>query len=154
MATVELIDGKLYDRLEGAEVLKALGEGKKLLEPKEGILLTLGELSKTVLRSTPDEQSYRWVESDCNVSHLVKNTFYVERPFNVREVMRHRPNEWVGMLEKNGELYKVAFDEWRFKAVRAPIHAVVPRDFVSSQVEDITAVDLNAVIELSEEDAE
>lgn len=39
------------------------------------------------------------------------------RNFDVREEMRRRPNEWVGIVRYNGEAHLVGFDEARFKVV-------------------------------------
>ena len=37
--------------------------------------------------------------------------------FDVREEMRKRPNEWVGVVRYSGEAHLVGFDERRFKVI-------------------------------------
>lgn len=37
--------------------------------------------------------------------------------FDVREEMRKRPNEWVGVVRYSGEAHLIGFDERRFKVV-------------------------------------
>ena len=57
---------------------------------------------------------------DRTFNEIIKNDWYIKKPFDVRQAMRDKPDEWVGIVEKpNGGYLKIGFDSKRFRAVAA-----------------------------------
>lgn len=67
--------------------------------------------------------------SRADYNGLVVANWYIKKPFDVRQAMRDKPDEWVGVYEDiDGRLYKVGFDSRAFTAVIATYKADVKVD--------------------------
>lgn len=77
--------------------------------------------------------------------------WYVKKPFDVRQAMRDKPDEWVGAFKNDGEeWYKVGFDTDDFNAVYATFNSSLS---VTSDIMVIgfpTKEELDACIPLDE----
>lgn len=61
--------------------------------------------------------------SRADYNGLVVANWYIKKPFDVRQAMRDKPNEWVGaVIKSDSKLYKVGFDTDYFLPVQAPFN--------------------------------
>lgn len=104
------MDLSKYKRIYGSEVVERLLSGEHLFT-EDGTEWHYDEL----LWCRKDDQCF---SGDTPFNRLVNDFWYIIKPFDVREVMRERPNEWVGKFKtKENDWIKVGFDESRFSAI-------------------------------------
>lgn len=73
------------------------------------------------------EDGFLWYTSpfyrcgyDRTFNEIIKNDWYIPKPFDVRQAMLDRPNEWVAAFNLGGVWMKLGFDEEQMMAVEGP----------------------------------
>lgn len=109
-----------YEKIDGCEALGRLANG-------EHIFSKAGVEYKTNAHGFLFYLDYvenKWETSRIAFNNLVAQGFYIKKPFDVRQAMRDKPDEWVGVYQENdGRLYKVGFDTNRFLAVETELES-------------------------------
>lgn len=100
-----------FEKIDGREALKRLADGETILDGSNRRYL-LNWMNLVVRR---ESGAYETVND--GLKQILEKTWYVPKPFDVRQAMRDRPNEWVGAFEAKGDWYKVGFDESGFVAL-------------------------------------
>lgn len=113
-----------YEKLDGFDhALRLMREGKTVaalaLDPdknqclqdykfdKEGVLIVY--------------YAGKFNHSKLSFNRLNDRTWYIKKPFDVRQAMLDRPNEWVGaFLRNDGEWMLIGFDTQVFEATSTP----------------------------------
>lgn len=55
------------------------------------------------------------------IDRILRRDWYIPKPFDVRQAMLDRPNEWVGaFLRNDGEWMLIGFDTHAFEATSTP----------------------------------
>ena len=114
-----MIDSSKHQVFEGSEVVSYLLAGERIYD-EDGVeyyyngLLWMCEhgICKTT-KTTFNE--------------LVNRRWYKKKPFDVRQAMRNKPDEWVGAYKKStGEWLKVGFSTYHQSALVAPLKIKMP----------------------------
>lgn len=107
-----------FEKINGREALKRLADGEIIYD-------SYGTRYEVVHRPVFDEVGLYYTSKDggnaksrIEVSVVLSNKWYVPKPFDVRQAMLDRPNEWVGAYKnKDGDWLKVGFDTRNYMAV-------------------------------------
>lgn len=85
-------------------------------------------------------------------SNAITSKWFIKKPFDVRQAMRDKPDEWVGaFFDEDSESWrKVGFDFKNFKAVEVCIKDDVVTDFYKYGVSGALREELDACIPLDE----
>lgn len=67
-------------------------------------------------------------------NNLVQKTWLKKKPFDVRQAMRDKPDEWVGVFQENGDCYKIGFDNESYQAVHTLLSNDIKPDLESINV--------------------
>ncbi|WP_277640072.1 hypothetical protein [Bacteroides graminisolvens] len=143
------MDEKRFKYIETKEeVLILLGKGERLFthdmtefyyDKKKEAVMRCDYCSRPVMTSMP-------------INDLLYRGLYIKKPFDVREAMRERPNEWVGKFKDNvGLWYKVGFDSSQFRAIKVGLKSnldVVHRQRYGTEL--AYAYDLDSCIPIDE----
>lgn len=110
------MDMNRYEKIDGREALKRLADGEEIFS-KAGSSYFLRDESNHLWMRTANSMGYAGV----SVCEMLTDSWYIPKPFDVRQAMLERPNEWVGAVsEASGKFYKVGFDTDYFLPVIAP----------------------------------
>lgn len=92
------------------------------------------------------------LKSEYKVNTLISHDWYIKKPFDVRQAMRDKPDEWVGAVYKSDRdrWYKVGFDTNYFVAIEAKYDYDGPFELMSIGVERALRETLNDCIPLDE----
>ena len=147
------IDLTRFEEISGREALRRLADGLSVFE-KDGAEFSFDfETNETV-----------WVRKDgkkfvgngnaypITLEAVAGSPWYIKKPFDVRQAMRDKPDEWVGKF-RNGEgvWYKTGFDSDAMQAVEANyIFNGPPKYAPSSGVTSLRFNALDACIPLDE----
>ncbi|WP_214783347.1 hypothetical protein [Exiguobacterium sp. s183] len=104
-----------FEKIDGREALKRLLDGEKVYscESERYRLDPNGHLYYI------PNPTHHEILSFATIQDILSVNWYVPKPFDVRQTMLDRPNEWVGAFESSDVWYKVGFDSESFKAVFA-----------------------------------
>ena len=147
------IDLTRFEEISGREALRRLADGLSVFE-KDGAEFSFDfETNETV-----------WVRKDgkkfvgngnaypITLDAVAGAPWYIKKPFDVRQAMRDKPDEWVGAFFDKGSCTwrKVGFDTRNFRAVEAFITNDVVTDFYVDQVCGAVQEELDRCIPLDE----
>lgn len=101
-----------YEKIDGREALKKLADGETVY----------GRDSAEWAINENDEVIYKSIFGTCvsgtNLNDFVRHKhLFVKKPFDVRQAMLDRPNEWVGAFKQGEYWFKVGFDRTEYCAV-------------------------------------
>lgn len=121
------MDLSKYEKIDGREALDRMDKGDEVYD-RSGIKFRkiFGEI-----KYTRTDGAFKATDMPIN-TFLFEEDWYVLKPFDVRQAMRDKPDEWVGVYQDNdGRSYKVGFDTNRFLAVETELEsdASVANDF-------------------------
>lgn len=111
-----MIDLSKFEKIDGREAVRRLANGEHIFSKvgveyktnAHGFLFYLDYVEK------------KWETSRIAFNNLVAQGFYIPKPFDVRQAMRDKPDEWVGKFRSGaGVWYKVGFDSDSMQAVEA-----------------------------------
>lgn len=106
-----------YEKIDGREALDRMEKGEEVYD-RSGIKFRkiFGEIRYMTMDGA-------FKATNMSMNHfLFDEDWYIPKPFDVRQAMLDRPNEWVGAFEFEGAWYKVGFDTVQFMSVSAPIN--------------------------------
>ena len=137
------MDMTRYEQIYGRDVLDALMRGERIYNASgieyyfdELLWSNAGGMSGTI---------------DTPFNRLVNDIWYIKKPFDVRQAMRDKPDEWVGAFEVHGRWRKVGFDTKNFKAVETRLfNSDIPTSFDLAEVDYLISSELDACIPLDE----
>lgn len=120
-----MIDLSKFEKIDGCEALRRLANGEHIFSKvgveyktnAHGFLFYLDYVEK------------KWKTSRIAFNNLVAQGFYIPKPFDVRQAMRDKPDEWVAVFERGGRMYKVGFDSHYFRTIETRFHRDVKVDF-------------------------
>jgi hypothetical protein len=110
-----------YEKIDGREALKRLADGEYVFM----------ELINETVKLKLSEDGLQWDVAGCEnqVTYWTFNQIYtskglyVPKPFDVRQAMLDRPNEWVGAYQdEEGRRWKFGFETESFQAVAIPLN--------------------------------
>ena len=116
-----------YEKIDGREALRRLVDGLSVFEKNGAEFSYDFETNETI-----------WVRKDgkkfigngnaypITLEAIVGGPWYIPKPFDVRQTMIDRPNEWVGAIEHGGHWFKVGFDLKRMAVVSTILKNDVP----------------------------
>ncbi|WP_214771376.1 hypothetical protein [Exiguobacterium sp. s133] len=141
-----------YDEIDGREALDRLTGGLYIYNSAGvKIQIDFGQLDYTY--ETSDSMVY-YGEEDVNPITLVdvlKGTWYVKKPFDVRAEMLARPDEWVGAYEDEGVWWRLGLNLHNMCAVTQPFKfegLVV--DFPSRGIDKASLTEIKACIPIED----
>ena len=109
------MDMTLYEKITGREALRRLLDG-------EAVYAETGEKYKIYpshdrLYYVPDPMHHE-ILSVANVNDVFRDDWYIKKPFDVRQAMRDKPDEWVAAFKTSeNDWVKVGFDTSEFTVV-------------------------------------
>ena len=139
------MDMTRYEQVTSFDALRMLADGKKLYASPDYGYYVDKETGK--LWSFAGDYAGEVHDQFNNV--MMMNLF-VKKPFDVRQAMRDKPDEWVGAYEMNSFWYKVGFDTKNFMAVDTRLFNDVPTSFALGEVDQALSSELDACIPLDE----
>lgn len=132
-------------KISGTEAIKLVLDGGEVFDA-HGAKYAIDKECGTLWYESP---FYR-TELDRTFNHVLKNEWYVPRPFDVRQSMRDSPNEWVGAYMFGGTWYKVGFDNKHMVVVETRLVNSVPVDWAHPVVEDSIKSNVDACVPIQE----
>lgn len=110
-----------YEKIDGREALKRLLDGERIYLDC-GCSYELGKANYPSVKRFRDERDtgiYDWdSQQPLTLNDLCGQDWYIPKPFDVRQAMLDRPNEWVGAYKNfEGKWFKVGFDTASMNAV-------------------------------------
>ena len=110
-----------YEKIDGREALRRLANGEKIIR-ETGSPYFISDEGRFVCDNAA---IYRPHVIDLTLDEILNECeWYIPKPFDVRQAMRDRPNEWVGKFPTgSGVWYKVGFDNYTMQAVEATIYS-------------------------------
>lgn len=140
-----------YEKIDGREALKRLADGEIIYD-------SYGTRYEVVHRPVFDEVGLYYTSKDggngksrIEVSVVLSNKWYIPKPFDVRQAMIERPNEWVGAFEdRKGEWHKVGFDTESFMAIETSYDSTVKCEFYAYNVRQATEKEMYACIPIED----
>ena len=136
-----------YEEISGLEAIKQLLDGKEVYTSKgEKYYLDL-EINRLCYVLGP---MYGESFSVTTVNDVLRDKWYIPKPFDVRQAMLDRPNEWVGAFESNGYWWKVGLDMNFIQAVVARYDVSTPVDFSERYVNAIDGLNLKTCIPIED----
>ncbi|WP_214788733.1 hypothetical protein [Exiguobacterium sp. s21] len=118
-----------YEKIDGWQALERLKDGKVVFSFHNNefseFVIAAGDLYSSPVSTHAQQRTPRLMTID----RILRRDWYIPKPFDVRQAMRDKPDEWVGVYEDiDGRLYKVGFDSRAFTAVIATYKADVKVD--------------------------
>lgn len=119
-----MIDLSKFEKIDGREALDRMEKGEEVCD-RSGIKFRkiFGEIRYTAL-----DGGFRATNMSMN-HFLFDEDWYIPKPFDVRQAMRDKPDEWVGVFERGGRIYKVGFDSHYFRTIETRFHKDIKVDF-------------------------
>lgn len=114
------MDEAKYELIEGGflEALKIMDEDDEVVYDQYGRAYNTDNSNVLLYKDFADE----WTESNLRFNLLSSKKWYKKKPFDVRQAMWDRPDEWVGKFyddEFERTAVKVGFDSERMTVVKA-----------------------------------
>lgn len=141
------MDMTRYEQVTSFDALRMLADGKKLYaSPDYGYYV-----DKETGKLWSFAGDYAGEVHD-RFNNVMTMNLFVKKPFDVRQAMRDKPDEWVGaFFDEDSESWrKVGFDFKNFKAVEVSIKDDVVTDFCKYGVSCALQEELDACIPLNE----
>lgn len=113
------IDLTRFEEISGREALRRLSDGLSVFEVNGDEFSFDFETNETVW-VTKDGRKYvgNGNAHPITLEAVTGGSWYIKKPFDVRQAMRDKPDEWVGAFKtKNDVWYVVGFDSKYFNAV-------------------------------------
>ena len=102
-----------FEKIDGREALKRLADGQDIFS-EFGSRYYLREDSNFLWLQTPNSAGTAGV----SLTEFLMGDWYIPKPFDVRQAMLDRPNEWVAAYKAGaGKWFKVGFNTDAMKAV-------------------------------------
>ena len=119
-----------FQKIDGREALKRLVEGEEIYTDK-------GSKMRLDFENHQIVNGYGGAISLCPLQSILTRTWYVPKPFDVRQAMLERPNEWVGAFEVAENWYKVGFDTTFMQMACASISSEISVDLSEDRVFEV-----------------
>lgn len=136
-----------YEKIDGRDALRKIAD-KVMIYDHEGFGYFCDSNGIFYRRHNEEHKLDRFpiaVETVCN------QDWYIPKPFDVRQAMLDRPNEWVGAFEdRKGEWHKVGFDTESFMAIETSYDSTVKCEFYAYNVRQATEKEMYACIPIED----
>lgn len=107
-----------YEKIDGWQALERFKNGEAVYSFYNNefseFVMAGGELYSSPLSKHVQQRNPRTMTIDA----IFKRDWYIKKPFDVRQAMLDRPNEWVGAYQEGERWIKVGFDVKRMRPVR------------------------------------
>ena len=120
-----------YEKIDGREALKLLLDGKTVLNSFNETHLLDGARLVFIRKSG----AYETVND--GLKQILETTWYIPKPFDVRQAMLERPNEWVAAFEVAENWYKIGFDTTFMQMACASISSEISVDLSEDRVFEV-----------------
>ena len=113
------MDLNRFEKIDGGfvEAITLMRQGKKVAASnKREYVIRGNEKIYYLNRKLP-------IESVNSYNDFVNLTWYIPKPFDVRQAMRDKPDDWVGAFGYKNEWFVVGFNMVDFRAVAIPYDA-------------------------------
>ena len=137
-----------YEKIDGREALKRLADGEYVFMEliNETVKLKLTEDGLRCDVAGYENQVTYWTFNQIYTS----GGLYIPKPFDVRQAMLDRPNEWVGAYEFSGSWFKVGFDSNHMVAIETGFKNDVPVMYHNEFADHVEAILLNTCIPIED----
>lgn len=139
-----------YEKIDGREALRRLADGETIYD-------SYGTRYEIVHKPVFDEVGLYYTTKDggnaksrIEVSVVLSNKWYIPKPFDVRQAMLDRPNEWVGAYEFSGSWFKVGFDSNHMVAIETGFKNDVSVMYHNEFADHVEAILLNTCIPIED----
>ena len=107
-----------YEKIDGWQALERFKEGKAAFcfyaDEFSEFVMVGGELYSSPITNHAQQRTSRLM----TINHILQREWYIPKPFDVRQAMLDRPNEWVGAYKSGmGFWFKIGFDTDSMNAV-------------------------------------
>lgn len=133
-----------YEKIDGREALRRLADGGTILDGSNHLYL----LNWTNFVVRRESGAYETVND--GLKQILEKDWYIPNPFDVRQAMRDRPNEWVGKFKEDSEWWAVGFDSTHFNVVAKQLNKHLPVDTTLGGMTFPSPEDLNACIPIED----
>lgn len=135
-----------FEKIDGREVLKRLLEGN-VLYGLAGMEYKLSDEGQLLFFNYMNDE---WEQSEMGFNKIINYGLYIPKPFDVRQAMLDRPNEWVGAFEFSDSWYKVGFDSNYMVAIETGFKNDVPVMYHNEFNDSVEALLLNICIPIED----
>lgn len=116
-----------YEKIDGWQALERMKNEEKVIREEDGLLVTYELIAGLIFESDPNEDGPD--TSPIVLNDLLGSYWYIPKPFDVRQAMLDRPNEWVGAFKNDyGNWCVAGFDTSHFNAVCKNLSGHLPVD--------------------------
>lgn len=126
------LDSKRYKSIDVEQAAILLIHGHKIFN-SSGNSYHIDKHTKVVWMTAGDLMG----DTKLSVQELLTGEWFVKKPFDVRQAMLDRPNEWVGAFKHGERWFKVGFDRTEYCAVLTALTNDVEVDVSLSKVHTV-----------------
>lgn len=130
------MDLNKFEKIDGREVLRRLANGEKIIR-ETGSPYFISDEGRFVCDNAAICRPH---VTDLTLNEILKECdWYIPKPFDVRQAMRNKPDEWVGAFKNpDGYWLKVGFSTKRYVVLMASIHYSLTVGFAARETENYT----------------
>lgn len=115
-----------YEKIDAEKLLEVLEAGDSIFSEGEQNSVDEYKVIDGMLHSKLSHQ-FEFLRDRSDVLWFLQQDWYIKKPFDVRQAMLDRPNEWVGAYKKTtGEWLKIGFSTYHLTALVAPLKIIMP----------------------------
>ena len=104
-----------YEKIDGWHALERLKNNERVTREVDGMFFEFERTADSVFETITGEKDFDI--SDIVLNEFLESNWYIPKPFDVRQEMFDRPNEWVGAFKQGEYWFKVGFDRTEYCAV-------------------------------------
>ena len=107
-----------YEKIDGWQALERLKKNEGITREIDGMFFEFERMADSVFETEAGENDFDI--SDIVLNEFLETDWYIPKPFDVRQVMLDRPNEWVGAYnDERGKWIQVGFDSVSMRPIKA-----------------------------------
>ncbi|WP_214780653.1 hypothetical protein [Exiguobacterium sp. s22] len=142
------MDMTRYEKINGREALRRLLDGEEVYAESGEKYRIDPSYDRLYYVPTPMHHENLSV---VNVNDVFRDDWYIKKPFDVRQAMRDKPDEWVGAFKNDGGVWcKVGFDSRNHMAIEVILSHIGAPFFESVGAGYALSAELDACIPLDE----
>ena len=138
-----------YEKIGAGKSLEVLEAGGSIFSEGKQEGVDEYRVIDWVLHSKLDQQA-EFLRDHSDVIWFLQQDWYIKKPFDVRQAMLDRPNEWVGAYGQDERWMKVGFDAKRMRPVRSFMNSGAKVNLQDTRVFVIELADLDLCIPIED----
>lgn len=102
------MDLNKFEKIEGREALRRLLDGENIYVDESTFvhLPIYNDLQRVDIVNGKPKSEDDWI----SITEFVEHEWFIKKPFDVRQAMRDKPDEWVGAFKHQGLWHKIGFN--------------------------------------------